>query len=52
MRFAGRACLREVEEQVLLVSFLHLGFFDKEMGRVEPAPDRFVPDRLLTMRPE
>ena len=53
--FAGQLVgLREVEEQTWLVSFLDydLGFFDTEKGRVEPAPDRFVPDRLLTICPE
>jgi putative transposase len=53
--FAGQLVgLREVEEQVWLVSFLDYdsGFFDTEKGRVEPAPDPFVPDRVLTMCPE
>jgi hypothetical protein len=45
---------REVEEQVWLVSFLDhdLGFLDTEKGRVEPGPNPFVPDRVLTMCPE
>jgi putative transposase len=50
--FAGQLVgIREVEKQVWLVSFLDydLGFFDTEKGRVEPAPDAFVPDRVLTM---
>ena len=53
--FAGQLVgLREVEEQTWLVSFLDydLGFFDTEKGRVEPAPDPFAPDRLLTICPE
>jgi putative transposase len=53
--FAGQLVgIREVEEQVWLVSFLDydLGFFDTEKGRVEPAPNPFVPGRLLTMCPE
>ena len=53
--FAGQLVgIREVEDQVWLVSFLDydLGFFDKERGRVEPAPNPFVPDRVLTMCPE
>jgi hypothetical protein len=29
-----------------------LGFFDTEKGRVEPAPDPFVPGRLLRICPE
>jgi hypothetical protein len=37
-----------------LVSFMDydLGFFDKEKGRVEPAPNPFGPDKVLTMSPE
>lgn len=53
--FAGQLVgIREVEEQVWLVSFLNydLGFFDTEKGRVEPAPNPFVPDNVLTMCPE
>ena len=53
--FAGQLVgIRELEEQIWLVSFLDydLGFFDTEKGRVEPAPDPFVPDRVLTMCPE
>ena len=44
--FAGQLVgLREVEERTWLVSFLDydLGFFDTEKGRVEPAPNPFVP---------
>ncbi len=38
-------------DQVWQVSFLEydLGFFDKERDRVEPGPDPFVPDKVLTM---
>ena len=53
--FAGQTVgIREVEEQIWLVSFLNydLGFFDKDEGRVEPAPNPFVPDKVLTMCPE
>ena len=53
--FAGQLVgIREVEEQAWLVSFLgyDLGFFDTEKGRVEPAPNPFVPDKVLTMCPE
>lgn len=53
--FAGQLVgIREVEEQIWLVSFLDydLGFFDKERGRVEPAPNPFEPDKVLTMCPE
>jgi hypothetical protein len=28
------------------------GFFDTEKSRVEPAPNPFVPDKMLTMCPE
>ena len=44
--FAGQLVgLREVEDQVWLVSFLDydLGFFDQEQDRVEPAPNPFAP---------
>ena len=44
--FAGQVVgLREVEDQVWLVSFLDydLGFFDQEEDRVEPAPNPFAP---------
>jgi transposase InsO family protein len=53
--FAGQFVgIREVDEQVWLVSFMHydLGFFDQDEGRVEPAPNPFVPQTLLTMSPE
>ena len=37
-----------------LVSFMDydLGFFDNERGRVEPGPNPFAPDKVLTMCPE
>jgi putative transposase len=53
--FAGRTVgIREVDDQVWLVSFMDydLGFFDQDEGRVEPAPNPFVPDKVLTMCPE
>ena len=53
--FAGRiGGIREVDDQVWLVSFLDfdLGFFDREEGRVEPAPNPFEPEKVLTMSPE
>jgi len=53
--FAGQIVgLREVEDQVWLVSFLDfdLGFFDREEGQVEPAPNPFLPEKVLTMSPE
>ena len=53
--FAGQIVgLREVEDEVWLVSFLDfdLGFFDREEGRVEPAPNPFLPEKVLTIYPE
>ena len=48
------AGIREVDEQIWLVSFLafDLGFFDREEGQVEPAPNPFGPERVSTMPPE
>ena len=53
--FAGQLVgIREVEDQIWLVSFMDydLGYFDNERGRVEPGPNPFVPDKVLTMCPE
>ncbi len=53
--FAGQFVgIREVEDRVWLVSFLDydLGFFDTEKARVEPAPNPFAPDKVLTICPE
>ncbi len=53
--FAGQLVgIREVEDQIWLVSFLDhdLGFFDREEGRIEPAPNPFGPEKVLTMSPE
>lgn len=53
--FAGQCVgIREVDEQIWLVSFMHydLGFFDQDEGRIEPAPNPFTPETLLTMSPE
>jgi len=52
--FAGQCVgIREVDDQVWLVSFMDydLGFFDRDEGRVEPAPNPFVPEKVLTMSP-
>jgi putative transposase len=52
--FAGQVVgIREVADDIWLVSFMHydLGFFDKERGRVEPAPNPFAPEKVLTMSP-
>jgi len=53
--FAGQTVgIREVDDQIWLVSFLDydLGFFDRKEGRVEPAPNPFEPESVLTMSPE
>jgi len=45
--FAGQTVgIREVEDRIWLVSFLEydLGFFDEDVGRVEPATNPFVPE--------
>lgn len=50
--FAGQIVgVREVEDQIWLVSFLDydLAFFDKDEGRVEPAPD-FRTGIIVTIR--
>ncbi len=46
--------VREVDDQVWLVSFLEygLGYFDRDEDRVEPGPNPFTPDTVLTMCPE
>jgi putative transposase len=47
--FAGQIVgIREVADEIWLVSFMDydLGFFDKEKGRVEPAPNPFVGDKV------
>jgi len=46
-------CIREVADQIWLVSFMQddLGFFDKDEGRIEPAPNTFAPEKVLTMSP-
>jgi len=52
--FAGQMIgIREVADEIWLVSFMDfdLGFFDKEKGRVEPAPNPFAPEKVLTMSP-
>lgn len=53
--FAGQVVgIREVEDQIWLVSFLDYdpGFFDRDEGRVEPAPNPFGPEKMSTMSPE
>jgi len=48
----GRARHQGVD-QIWLVAFLDydLGFFDMDEGRVEPAPNPFAPEKVLTMSP-
>jgi putative transposase len=44
--FAGQNVgIREIDDKIWLVSFLNydLGYFDEEVGRVEPGPNPFVP---------
>lgn len=46
--FAGQQIgIREVADKIWLVSFMKydLGFFDEDEGRVEPAPNPFVPEK-------
>jgi putative transposase len=53
--FAGQLVgIREVEDKIWIVSFLDydLGYFDEVEGRVEPAPNPFGPEKVLTMSPE
>lgn len=53
--FAGQIVgIREIEDQLWLVSFLDydLGYFDKDQGRVEPGPNPFAPQTVLTMSSE
>jgi putative transposase len=42
--------IREDDDQAWRVSFLDfdLGFFDRDEGRVEPAPNPFGPEKVLT----
>ena len=45
--FAGQKVgIREVADKIWLVSFMEydLGFFDEEVGRVEPSTNPFVPE--------
>ncbi len=46
--------IREVDDKVWQVSFLDydLGYFDRDQDRVEPGPNPFAPDTVLTMCPE
>ena len=50
-RPADDSGIREVDDQVWQVSFLQhdMGFFDKDQDRVEPGPNPFAPDKVLTI---
>jgi len=53
--FAGQNIgKREVDNDVWQASFMEydLGFFDNQRDRVEPGPNPFAPDKVLTMCPE
>ena len=53
--FVGQVIgIREVDDQIWLVNVpdFDLGFFDREEGRVEPAPNPLVPEKVSTMSPE
>ena len=52
--FAGQLVgIREVDDQIWLVSFMHydLGFFDRQEGRMAPGPNPFG-EKVLTLCPE
>ena len=46
--------VEQVGDKIWLVTFMEydLGFFDKDEGRIEPAPNPFAPDKVLTVCPE
>ena len=46
--------IREIDDQVWLVIFMEydLGYFDRDQDRVEPGPNPFTPDTVLTTCPE
>ena len=51
--FAGQNVgIKEVNDRIALVTFMHydLGFFDHEIGRLEPIADPFEP-KVLPMSP-
>ncbi len=51
--FAGQFVgIREISDKIWLVSFTdyELGYFDEEVGRVEPADNPFI-SKLLPMSP-
>ena len=53
--FAGQPMgITQVDEQIWQVTFMHydLGFFDRDEGRMEPGPNPFTPEKVLTMSPE
>ena len=53
--FAGQPLgITQVDEQIWQVTFMQydLGYFDQDEGRVEPGPNPFAPEKVLTMSPE
>jgi putative transposase len=46
--------MREADNQVRQISLLQygLGYFGRDQDRVEPGPNPFAPDTVLTMCPE
>ena len=51
--FAGQLVgIRELEDKIWLVSFMEfgIGYFDEDVGRVEPAENPFLP-KVLPMSP-
>ena len=53
--FAGQIVgIREVEGHIWQVSFpdYDLGYFDQDEARIEPGPNPFAPEKVLTMSPE
>ena len=47
--FAGQKVgIREVADNIWLVSYMDedLGFYDEEVGRVEPGPNPFLPEKV------
>jgi hypothetical protein len=50
--FAGQKVdVKQITDHVWLVSFLEydLGYFDRDADRVEPGPNPFAPDTVLTL---
>lgn len=53
--FAGQPLgITQVDEQLWQVTFMHyeLGCFDRDARRVEPGPNHFTAEKVLTRSPE